>query len=151
MDAAVSPRYSHRFCWILLPFWIDTEQPRGKTMQEKIVPMIHVSDVKATVDWYTSIGFKLVRKNEEDGKMNWALLLFGRSEVMFDSGGKPSTGDRREVDLYIHTDDVEHLRSHVNGRAQVVEDVHDTFYKMRELIIRDCNGFWITFGQPIQQ
>ena len=23
------------------------------------------------------------------------------------------------------------------------------FYGMREIIIRDLNGFWITFGQPI--
>ncbi len=27
---------------------------------------------------------------------------------------------------------------------------YDAFYGMREFIIRDCNGFWITFGQPIQ-
>jgi hypothetical protein len=30
-----------------------------------------------------------------------------------------------------------------------VEDLHDTFYGMREFILRDCNGFWITFGQRI--
>ena len=30
----------------------------------------------------------------------------------------------------------------------MVEDLHDTFYGMREFIIRDLNGFWITFGQP---
>jgi len=31
-----------------------------------------------------------------------------------------------------------------------VEDPHDTFYRMREFIIRDFNGFWITFGQSVQ-
>jgi hypothetical protein len=30
----------------------------------------------------------------------------------------------------------------------VVEDLHDTFYGMRELIVRDRDGFWVTFGQP---
>jgi catechol 2,3-dioxygenase-like lactoylglutathione lyase family enzyme len=34
--------------------------------------MIHVPDVRATVDWYTSIGFTLDRQNEEDGEINWA-------------------------------------------------------------------------------
>jgi len=24
------------------------------------------------------------------------------------------------------------------------------FYGMREFIIRDINGFWVTFGQPVQ-
>ena len=36
----------------------------------------------------------------------------------------------------------------VDGKAEIVEDLHDTFYGMREFAIRDCNGFWITFGQP---
>jgi catechol 2,3-dioxygenase-like lactoylglutathione lyase family enzyme len=117
-------------------------------LSERIVPMIHVSDVRATADWYTSIGFTLVRYNEEDGEMNWALLLLGSSELMLQAGGKPSTAHRREVDLYVHTDNVARVHARLNGRVQVVEDLHDTFYGMREFIIRDCNGFWITFGQP---
>ena len=32
--------------------------------------------------------------------------------------------------------------------AEVVVDVHETFYGQRELIIRDCNRFWVTFGEP---
>jgi predicted lactoylglutathione lyase len=32
--------------------------------------MIHVPDVRATMDWYASIGFKVVRYNEEDGETN---------------------------------------------------------------------------------
>ena len=71
--------------------------------------MIHVPDVRATVDWYTSIGFTLDRHNEEDGEINWAKRTLGNSEVMLQSGGKPSTEHRREVDLYILTDNVDDL------------------------------------------
>ena len=39
-------------------------------MSQTVVPMIHVSDVSATVDLYISIGFKVLRQNEEDGKVN---------------------------------------------------------------------------------
>jgi uncharacterized glyoxalase superfamily protein PhnB len=112
--------------------------------------MIHVPDVRATVDWYTSIGFKLVRQNEEDGEINWAKLTFGNSEVMFQSGGKPTTEHRREVDLYILTDSVDDLYRRLKDRVQVVDELYDAFYGMREFIIRDCNRFWITFGQPVQ-
>jgi hypothetical protein len=31
-----------------------------------------------------------------------------------------------------------------------VEDLYDAFHGMREFIIRDINGFWVTFGQPMQ-
>ena len=120
-------------------------------MAQEVVPMMHVPDVSATVDWYASIGFKLVRQNEEDGEINWAALTFGNSELMFNSGGKPSTDHRREVDLYIHAANVDDLYRRLRERVQVVETVHDTFYGMREFIIRDFNGFWITFGEPVRK
>src|SRR6266851_7608824 len=119
-------------------------------MSQTVVPMIHVPEVSATVDWYTSIGFKLVRQNEEDGEINWAKLTFGNSEVMLDEGGKLSTEQRREVDLYITTGNVDDLHRRLKDRVQVVEGLYDAFYGMREFIIRDCNGFWVTFGQPFK-
>ena len=112
--------------------------------------MIHVQDVRATIEWYSEIGFKLIRQNVEDAEINWAKLSYGDSEVMVDSGGKPSTDHRREVDLYVLTDGVDDLYQPLKDRVQVVVDLYDAFYGMREFIIRDINGFWITFGQPIQ-
>jgi len=91
-----------------------------------------------------------MRYNEEDGTMNWAKLSWGNSEVMLNIGGKPSTEHRREVDLYITTDNVDELYRRLKDRVPVVQDLYDAFYGMREFIIRDCNGFWITFGQPLQ-
>ena len=109
--------------------------------------MIHVPDVAATAKWYTSIGFRLLGQNEEDGEINWAKLSFGNSEVMFNAGGRASGEQRREVDLYITTDDVDGLYGQLRDRVQIVEEPHDTFYGMHEFILRDINGFWITFGQ----
>jgi hypothetical protein len=80
--------------------------------------MIHVPDVRATAEWYTSIGFTLVRQNEEDGEINWAKLTFENSEVMFQAGGRPSTEHRREVDLYILADNVDVLHRCLNDRVQ---------------------------------
>lgn len=117
-------------------------------MAEKVVPMIHVTDVRATVDWYQGIGFTVIDRYGDEGEgLSFAILSFGSSEVMFNQGGQPSTRDRREVDLYVYTDDVDDLYQRLKGRVEVVEGPHDTFYGMRELIIRDLNRFWITFGQ----
>lgn len=82
--------------------------------------------------------------------MNWALM-FGNGEFMLSAGGKPSTEERREVDLYVSTDRVEDLYRQLKDRVEVRETLHDTFYGMREFIIRDINGFWITFGQEAAQ
>jgi uncharacterized glyoxalase superfamily protein PhnB len=111
--------------------------------------MIHVPNVSATAEWYTSIGFEIRNVNREcdDGEIDWALLRLGQSHIMLSAGGLPSSARRREFDLYTHVDDVDALRHRVDGKAEIVEDLHDTFYGMREFVIRDCNGFWITFGQ----
>jgi uncharacterized glyoxalase superfamily protein PhnB len=118
-------------------------------MAEKVVPMIHVPDVRATADWYCGLGFTVIDTYGDDGEgLSFAILSFGSSEVMFNQGGRPSTDHRREVDLYVYADNVDDLYRRVKDRVEVVEGLHDTFYGMREFIIRDLNRFWITFGQP---
>ncbi len=120
-------------------------------MVDRVVPMIHVPDVRAAAEWYVStIGFRIRGTNEPDGKMDWAALTFGSTEIMLSAGGRPSVAYRREVDLYIQTDDVDGTFNRLKGRVEVVEPLNDTFYGMREFIIRDPNRFWITFGQPTE-
>lgn len=111
--------------------------------------MLHVPDVKATLDWYESLGFTVNATHAEDGcDLDWASLSFGNSEIMLSAGGKPSTAPRRDVDLYIHTDQLDELHRRIAPLAEVVEDLHTTFYGMREFIIRDPSDFWLTFGSP---
>lgn len=111
--------------------------------------MIHVPSVRKAVDWYESIGFLVLSGNEEDGEIDWAMLSFGDGRVMFSEGGRSSAEDRREVDLYVQTENVDELFARLKDRVEVREGLHDTFYGMREFIIRDLNGFWITFGEPV--
>lgn len=114
-----------------------------------VVPMIHVPDVRATAEWYASIGFTIERTNSDDDEMNWALATFGDAAVMFNEGGRPSDAHRREVDLYVTVDDVDAVHAQLKDRVEIVEPLYDAFYGMREFIIRDLNRFWITFGTPI--
>ena len=117
-------------------------------MVQKVVPMIHVPDVQATVDWYRDIGFTIVETHGHEGEgLSFAIVSFGDTEVMFSEGGRPSTQRRREVDLYVYTHDIDGLYERLKDRVDVVEGPHDMFYGMREFIIRDLNRFWITFGQ----
>jgi uncharacterized glyoxalase superfamily protein PhnB len=118
-------------------------------MLQQVVPMIHVPDVRAAMKWYASIGFRIELYNEEDGEINWAKVTFGGAELMFNKDGEPSDAFRREVDLYVLVDNIDETRLRLGAQADIIEDLHDTFYGMREFIIRDLNRFWITFGQPI--
>ena len=111
--------------------------------------MIHVPDVRATVEWYESVGFKTFATYDNgtpDG-LSFAIMSFGDGQVMFNQGGETSDKRRREVDLYVYTDDVDELYERLKDRVDTVERPHDTFYGMREVIILDINRFWITFAQ----
>ena len=117
-------------------------------MHQRVTPMIHVPDVRTTVDWYKDIGFTVNETYGNDsGGLSFAILSFGATQVMFNQGGRPSAARRREVDLYVDADDVDGILNRINDHVEMVEGLRDTFYGMREFTIRDINGFWITFGQ----
>jgi hypothetical protein len=64
--------------------------------------------------------------------MTWAAVTFGDGEFMLNCGGTSSDAERREVDLYITTNDVNDLYERLKDRAEIVEGIHDTFYERRE-------------------
>jgi len=119
-------------------------------MERKVVPMFHVPDVQKTVDWYRDIGFTVTATyGDNAGGLSFAMVSFGAGTVMFSSGGRLSPHHRREVDLYVYTEDVDGFHDHVKNRVEIVEGPHNMFYGMREVIVRDLNGFWITFGEAV--
>lgn len=117
---------------------------------QHVTPMIHVPDVSAAVDWYRLIGFSVLDTfvDQQDGT-TFALLAFGNSQIMLNAGGRVSGDDRREVDLYVRTDDVDTLYQKLSSRVEIRQGVENTFYGTREFVVRDLNGFWLTFGQQL--
>ena len=113
--------------------------------------MIHVPDVRATMKWYESVGFTIESTNECDGVIDWAMLTFGEGRVMFNAGGKLTGDERREVDLYINTDNVAELYARLESLVEIKKELYDTFYGAREFIVRDPNGFWVVFGEPLEK
>ena len=62
------------------------------TKLQDVTPMIHVPDVRATVEWYQSIGFGVLNSYEDCGEMTFALLSYENSQIMLSSGGRSSRG-----------------------------------------------------------
>lgn len=137
-------------------------------MANSITPMIHVPNVSKAAGWYETIGFELVSWHAcdadelgtdplpSDAILDWALLRWGDDGVMLNAGGAQSDAKRRDVDLYIDLDPaseaqgVDALFARLKDRAEVVAAPYDAFYGNREFILRDLNGFWITFAEPVQ-
>lgn len=122
--------------------------PERAVVPRAATPMIHVPDVQATTAWYETIGFTVLETFGDGGEgLSFAILSVGSTRLMLNQGGRASRAERREVDLYVDVDQVDQLFQSLRDRVQVVAELDDTDYGMREFIIRDPNGFWITFGQ----
>ena len=119
-------------------------------MPNHVSPMIHVPDVRAAVSWYERLGFRVLETFDDGaGGLSFGILTFGDSRIMLNQGGHSSTSVRREVDLYVYTDDLEEHHARLQESVPILEPLHDTDYGMREFIVRDLNGFWITFGRDV--
>ena len=94
---------------------------------QRVTPMFHVSDVRATVAWYESIGFSVLNTFEDEDGMTFAMLSYGDSQIMLNAGGRLSTEHRRDVDLYIRTDEVDRLYERLKDRIQIRSGLEETF------------------------
>lgn len=112
-----------------------------------VTPMLHVPDVAATADWYARLGFTVEDVVSDGNEAVWARLRLGDNVVMLSCGGRPAEHDRRDADLYIGVDDVAAWRAQMPADIDLVRDLYDAYHGMREFIVREPNGFWITFGQ----
>lgn len=128
---------------------------------KKGVPMIKVSDIARSLDWYATIGFKELARYEDTGVVNFGLVSFGDAEVMLNMHG--STG-RHDASLWFYTDKVDDLYQLLKAlqldaaRASLAneparqgivfeQDIEDMFYGARQFCVRDPDGYELYFIQ----
>jgi hypothetical protein len=129
----------------------------------KSAPMFRVSDMRATVRWYESIGFTAEDRYEDGGELMFARLCFGKGEFTLSPGG---TAGPRDVSLWFFTDRVQELYELLKERqlraaqapltggfsqepeVRFDEDLYEPFYGGRPFSIRDNNDLSLIFWQP---
>jgi catechol 2,3-dioxygenase-like lactoylglutathione lyase family enzyme len=114
-----------------------------------------VDDVFATAEFYRDVlGFTF----DEFFGVPPSFVMVQRDDVniMFRQVRPPKTPVARPnrtvmdetFDAYIYVSNVDQLAAELRAkRADIVEGPVDRIYDMRELLVRDCNGYVIAFGQ----
>ena len=110
----------------------------------RIVPMLPVRSVTASLEFYKKLGFTVEEHNEQWG---WAKLSFGNAGLMLDQSinGHPSAP--RQSVLYFYPDDVTAYHRDARAKGLDVPDLDVTFYGMREFRIDDPDGNRLWIGQ----
>ncbi len=69
----------------------------------RLIPMLPVRSMPASVEFYQKLGFEVERRN--DG-WRWAMLVFGECRLMVDESINLHPGAPRHGVLYLYPDDI---------------------------------------------
>jgi uncharacterized glyoxalase superfamily protein PhnB len=129
-------------------------------MLKKLTPNMMVEDVAQTIAFYRDVlGFTTLTTVPDEPPFAFAILQRDGVEVMLQS--RPSLSENvpalagmpigASQSFYVEVEDVKRLHQQIQGKAEIVVDMHDTFYGTREFYFRDLNGYVFGFSQALPQ
>ncbi|HET9886586.1 MAG TPA: VOC family protein [bacterium] len=110
----------------------------------RIVPMLPVKSMPASLEFYQKLGFTVERKEDDWG---WAMLRFDECSIMLDQSIKSHPGNLSQTVLYLYPDDIVEYHRQVKRNGLVVPDLDVTFYGMTEFRLDDPDGNRLWIGQ----
>jgi catechol 2,3-dioxygenase-like lactoylglutathione lyase family enzyme len=116
---------------------------------KRIVPVLKVSDMHKSVDFYTGVlGFSVAWRASNDGGEN-CLLRAGATDLLLSTG--PHLGGEPQFTgtLYFHMSGVREFFERVKGRAEVVWPLEAMDYGQTEFGIKDCDGYTLAFAEAL--
>lgn len=117
-----------------------------------------VEDINQTIEYYENVlGFNVTQTAPAESPFEWASMESGAVELMFQT--RPSLVEELpafkdtpfggSLTFFLQMEGIAELYERLKGHVQIVQDLHDTFYGMREFAIRDCNGYILKFAEPV--
>jgi catechol 2,3-dioxygenase-like lactoylglutathione lyase family enzyme len=118
---------------------------------QKIVPVLKVSDMQKSVDFYTGVlGFTVAWRAANDGGGENCMLQAGAADLLLSTGSH--LGDRPQFTgtLYFHMAGVQELFERVKDQVDVVWPLETMDYGQREFGIRDVDDYTLAFAEALE-
>lgn len=112
----------------------------------RLIPMLPVNDMPASVDFYRRLGFSVEQRNDE---WRWAMLRFGDCRLMVDQSINVHPAVPRFSVVYLYPDDIAEYHRQVRDNGLIVPDLEVTFYGMTEFRLEDPDGNRLWIGQAL--
>ncbi|HWU75461.1 MAG TPA: VOC family protein [Rhodanobacter sp.] len=110
----------------------------------RVVPMLPVRSMPASVAFYGKLGFGVERRH--DG-WRWAMLCFGECRLMLDESINVHPEAPRTSVLYLYPDDVVEYHRAIREHGVEIPALEESFYGMLEFRIEDPDGNRLWIGQ----
>jgi uncharacterized glyoxalase superfamily protein PhnB len=123
---------------------------------KKITPVLFVKEIEPVLPfWVERLGFTKTIEVPDGEKLAFVSLVKGSTEVMYQTYASVDKLDpamseaarKGPTFLYIEVGDLDAVLAALKGVA-LVKPVNTTFYGMREFIVQDPGGHYVTFAQP---
>ena len=111
----------------------------------RIVPMLPVSSMPASITFYQKLGFSVEQKNDSWG---WAMLALDECRLMVDQSINVHPEAPRLSVLYLYPEDITAYHAQVRKNGVPAPDLETTFYGLTEFRIDDPDGNRLWIGQP---
>lgn len=111
----------------------------------RVIPMLPVKSMAASVDFYCRmLGFTVEKRRDDWG---WAMLAFDDCRLMVDQSINAHPGQFRDAVLYLYPDDIVAYHRMVKKNGLAIPDLDETFYGHKEFRIDDPDGNRLWIGQ----
>jgi glyoxylase I family protein len=118
-----------------------------------IAPLLRVQDMGRAIAFYRGVlGFDVVATMPRDGTdPHWCMLALGDIAIMLDASSPVVSADRGlGFTLYFGCPDVDRAYDYLRQHQYKVDVPVTTGYGMRQLLVRDPDGFELCLQHPDQ-
>ena len=110
----------------------------------RIIPMLPVKSMPASVAFYQHLGFSVERRMDEWG---WALLRFDDCRLMVDQSINLHRDAPRQSVLYLYPENIAEYHRQVRANGLDIPELAVTFYGLTEFRLDDPDGNRLWIGQ----
>lgn len=126
-----------------------------------MAPMFEVFDMPASLTFYRDIlGFEVTGDSGQGDNSGWVMLEHSGITVMlntqYDDGERPPEPDpvrtkvHKDTCLYFGSPDVDAVFEYLKDKVSDIERPENAPYGMRQLYMRDPDGYNICFQWPLE-
>ena len=127
-----------------------------------LAPLLGVSDMGTSIRFYRDeLGFEVVDTSSPGDDFGWALLSLDGTELMLNVAREPGSAPlgpdpariaaHGDVVIYFGCPDVEGAYEHLRARGVEVQPPELAYYGMKQLYVRDPDGFGLCFQWPASE
>ena len=110
----------------------------------RLIPMLPVESMPASVEFYRKLGFGVERRNDEWG---WAMLRCDECRLMVDQSINRHRDAPRQSVLYLYPENIVEYHQQMRKTGLTIPDLETTFYGMTEFRLDDPDGNRLWIGQ----